>query len=90
MLSEVSRYQQFTLHVATPSGLTDDATRSWVLGDGDGDGVLDLVQVFSAATGTGSTELHVLGGRTAFTAWTLHTGTGLPLAGGAPRELVLG
>ncbi len=90
VLSQVSGYQQFTLHVATASGLTDDATCTWALGDGDGDGVPDLVQAFDGATGTGSTELHVLGGRTAFAAWTLHTGTGLPLPGGKPRELVLG
>lgn len=78
VLSQRSDYRDFSLHTATVAGWTDDGTSSWALGDPDRDGRLDVVLLLTGpATGTRSTEVHALGGRTAFRDWTLHSGSAL-------------
>ena len=90
VLSRASSYRSFTAHVATPAGLTDDATSTWALGDADGDGERDVVLLTTEGTGTGTTEVHALSGRSGFSAWSLHTGTGLGTRGGRTWQLGLG
>jgi hypothetical protein len=43
--------------------------------DWNGDGVQDLVAIKKSATGTGSTEVHILDGATNYSTFLLHTGT---------------
>jgi hypothetical protein len=45
--------------------------------DWNNDGYLDVVFIATGATGTGSTEFHVLDGSTNFSNWMLHTGSAI-------------
>jgi hypothetical protein len=45
--------------------------------DWNEDGYLDIVLITRGATGTGSTEFHVLDGSTNFSGWMLHTGSAI-------------
>lgn len=84
VLDGASSYQRFSLHIATPLGQTGaDESYSYALGDWDRDGVADLFIVQRSASGTGTTEVHVLSGASQFQTWILHTGTALAPAGGS-------
>ena len=76
-LSQGSGYSAFNRQVATPLGRTEPGALSFALGDQDGDAEQDLFVLARRGTGTSSTEVHVLAGRTAFTGWSLNTGTAL-------------
>ncbi len=89
ILSEATGYHSFSAHVATAAGPTTDSVSSWVLGDADGDGLPDVVMVLGGVTGTHTTEVHALGGRTGFHQWTMHTGTSLGLQA-ATTQLTFG
>ena len=82
-LSQGSGYSAFNRQVATPLGRTEPGAISFALGDHDGDAEQDLSVLARRGTGTSSTEVHVLAGRSAFTGWSLHTGTALGETGPA-------
>jgi SpoIID/LytB domain protein len=75
-LTQSSGYSSFSRQVATPVALSQPGF-SFSLGERDGDGEPELFVLSRRATGTGSTEVHVLSGAAAFTTWALHTGTAL-------------
>lgn len=78
-LTRGSAWTAFSQHVALPLAPTPQDSTQFDLVDQDSDGVADLDVTMTQATGSGTTELHVLNGRTGFGGWTLHTATGLPL-----------
>ena len=90
VLSQASGYRSWSAHVATAAGLTDDARSAWTVGDADGDGATDVVLLATRGTGSGTTEVHALGGRTGYAAWTLNTGTGLGPTEAGPRQHTFG
>ena len=74
-LSRSSGYRTFTVHTATPLAYTSDASISYMLGDHDNDGVPDIYVMAMNSTGSGMTEVHVLGGSWNFGAWIEHAVT---------------
>ena len=52
-----------------------DGTWDFAVADMNGDGAPDLVGIQKSATGTNSTEVHILSGRTNFRSWIRQTGT---------------
>ncbi|MFT3765922.1 MAG: GH25 family lysozyme [Minicystis sp.] len=76
VLSRDSNWQQFTVHTGTALGATDPSSFTFALGDLNRDGARDLFAVKMGATGTHSTEVHVLSGANE-NQWLLHTGTPL-------------
>jgi PASTA domain len=63
VLDNFEQYASSVLDVVTPIGAADAAANfSWGAGDFDGDGVSDLYAIKTTNTGTGSVEVHVLGG----------------------------
>lgn len=75
ILGEESNYQAFLVHAATPitGGDTVGASWRWRVGDGG-----DLVGINHAGTGSGMTEVHILGWASRYVSWRLHART--PLA----------
>jgi hypothetical protein len=57
----VRAFQRFILQTGTALHETDQ-TFDFAVGDWDGDGTLDLIAIKKSATGTNSTEVHVLSG----------------------------
>lgn len=71
-------YREALLHAVTALGqITSTGFHAFELVDWNRDGVPDLVLVLRGATGTGTTEIHVLDGRSQFSEWLLHTGTAI-------------
>ncbi|NJM33522.1 MAG: hypothetical protein HC850_01165 [Rhodomicrobium sp.] len=64
------------LHTGTALGETGDNVE-FEVADWNGDGRQDLVAFMKSATGTGTTEVHILDGATNFSTFLLQTGTGL-------------
>jgi hypothetical protein len=77
VLSGAGGFQTFLAHVALPLPATGDEA-DFLVGDFNGDSVLDLAYVKKFNTGSGRTELHVLSGATNYQTWIRHTA--LPLA----------
>lgn len=90
VLSRTSGYQTWVHHMATASGVTDPKNATWSLGDPDGDAQVDLVQVATRGTGSGTTEVHALGGRTGYASFTVHAATALNTTGTSARQLTFG
>jgi len=76
ILSGASQFTQFVLHTKTALSLTD-SNYAFAMADWDRDGHLDLFMIKKAGTGTGTTEVHVLSGKSNFSQFILHTGTAL-------------
>jgi len=75
ILSRASGYQNFTLHVATPLGYTNDTHFAYTLGDHDNGGIPDLYLM--NGSGSGQTEVHVLSGASDYSSWIEQTASGL-------------
>ena len=76
ILSGKSNFQNFLLQTKTNLGETDE-TWKFCLGDFNGDGSLDLYCIKKRNTGSGKTEVHILGGKSNFQNLLLQTGTTL-------------
>jgi hypothetical protein len=82
VLSGASNYQSFILHSTSGLGLTTDQW-TFKIADWDRDGYPDLIGIAKYATGTNSTEVHILSGAPDFVSgqvfqnFILHTGTPL-------------
>ncbi len=80
VLDGAANFQTFILHTGTP--LQETGTDfDFDVSDYDGDGIPDLVAVQKRATGTLSTELHVLSGASQFHNFIAHKATGLAETG---------
>jgi hypothetical protein len=71
VLSAASGYQEFSLHTGTALHETG-ANFKFLLADNG-----DLFAISKSATGTGSTEVHVLSAASNYSTFSLHTGTAL-------------
>lgn len=61
ILSGASNFQSWVLHAVTPLGPTD-STWAFDMADWNRDGIPDLVAIKMSNTGSGMTEVHILGG----------------------------
>jgi subtilisin-like proprotein convertase family protein len=77
VLSGADGFQTFSNHISTALHETDD-TWAFAVADWDGDTILDVVGIKKSATGSGSTEVHVLSGATQFQTFSAHLPTTLP------------
>ncbi len=69
-----SGFKQFLVHTGTALHETD-STFEFAMADWNRDGKQDLVAIKKSGTGTHSTEVHILDGRSGFKQFSLHTGT---------------
>ena len=76
ILSGASNFQQFILQTGTALHETDNSF-AFAVTDWDGDGRPDLVAIKKSATGTQSTEVHILSGASNYQQFILQTGTAL-------------
>jgi hypothetical protein len=76
-LSRSANFQQWLYETDAPSGAASPTQWTYVRGDYDRDGVPDLALVKMTGTGSGTTEVHILSGRSGFQDWLLHTPTAL-------------
>lgn len=74
VLSGRNNFQSFLLHTGTKLHETDGNWK-FGLGDFNGDGCLDLYCIAKVNTGSGTTEVHILGGRGNFQQFIMQTGT---------------
>ena len=74
VLSGKNNFQSFLLHTGTILHETDGNWK-FGLGDFNGDSHLDLYCIAKQHTGTHTTEVHILGGRSNFQEFIMHTGT---------------
>ena len=72
----VGPFDRFILQTGTALHETDDSF-AFAITDWDGDGVPDLVAIKKRATGTNSTEVHILSGASNLQQFILQTGTAL-------------
>jgi hypothetical protein len=72
-LSRSSRYGTFLEHVATPLPTFTDSRYEFSIGDVDYDGRPDLGVAMLTGTGSGSLEIHALGGSSFHQSWNLHS-----------------
>lgn len=77
-LTRASGYRVFSLHKVTPLGPTLATSGEFSLALYDGDAIPDLAVALLAGTGSGTTELHILGGASAYTKFLLHAATAIP------------
>ena len=80
VLSGARKYGQWLAQTGTALGETG-ANWTFDVADWNRDGTQDLVAIKKSATGTASTEVHVLSGASTFQQWILQTGTPLPETG---------
>ena len=74
ILNGENNYQNFLLQ--TPTALHEtDGNWQFCLGDYNHDGCLDLYCIAKRNTGSHSTEVHILSGKSNFSEFILHTGT---------------
>lgn len=74
ILNGENNYQNFLLQ--TPTALHEtDGNWQFCLGDYSHDGCLDLYCIAKRNTGSHSTEVHILSGKSNFSEFILHTGT---------------
>ncbi|KAH7371559.1 FG-GAP repeat domain-containing protein [Pyrenochaeta sp. MPI-SDFR-AT-0127] len=76
ILSGASNFRSFILQTGTALHETDD-TFAFGVGNWDGDGKPDIFAIKKSATGTRSTEIHVLRGSANYQSFALQTGTAL-------------
>jgi extracellular elastinolytic metalloproteinase len=81
ILSGADQFQSLVLQTGTALPETDESV-AFALADWTGDGRPDLVAIMRSATGTGSTEVHVLSGGDRFQSFATETGTALPQTDG--------
>lgn len=83
ILDGLTDYRKFTLHKALPLAQTG-RNSAWVylVGDYNRDGKNDLYAIAKTATGSGSTEVHILNGADNFSTYLLHKALPLGLTGG--------
>jgi len=74
ILSGRSNFSRFILQTGTALHETDD-TFDFLVTDWNRDGWPDIVAIKKSGTGTNSTELHILSGKTRYQTFLLHTGT---------------
>ena len=74
ILSGASNYQTFVQHTGTPLHETDD-TFAFALGYWSGGRRPDLYCIKKSATGTNSSEVHILSGDSNYQTFVMHTGT---------------
>lgn len=77
VLTAASGFQTFSVHAATPLGLTPSADFDYSLLDVNGDGSSDLAATVVGGTGSGMTEVHTLSGSSAYSRWIEHVATAL-------------
>ncbi|OAL52539.1 FG-GAP repeat domain-containing protein [Pyrenochaeta sp. DS3sAY3a] len=77
VLSGASTYKNFILQTGTGLGEAPASQFKYLLADYDGDGKLDLIAIKKYATGTSSTEVHILSGASNYQKFILQTGTAL-------------
>jgi kumamolisin len=77
ILTRVSGYRTFSLHVATPLPPMPVSIAEFNLTTYDADATPDLNLTLFANTGSGDTEVHVLNGATSFTRWDQQIATSL-------------
>ena len=80
VLNGKSNFQEFLLQTGTKLEEAEEHYE-FCLGDYNGDGTLDLYAIKKSATGSKSTEIHVLNGKSNFQEFLLQTGTKLEEAG---------
>ena len=78
ILDEARHFASWLYHGATALPLTGTDS-AWTISTGDynSDGIADLYAINKVATGTGTTEVHVLDGYSNFRSYILQTGTAL-------------
>ena len=81
ILSGASGFTQYSLHTRTALSLTN-ANHAFAMADWDRDGHLDLFMIQKAGTGSGTTEVHILSGKSNFSQFILHTRTALQQSDG--------
>ena len=77
ILKGKASYTVVSPNVIIPIDHSDDANGDFTLADFDKDGIPDLVFIKRRATDTGTIELHVLGSKTQYQKFFLHTGTAI-------------
>ncbi len=77
ILNGKNNFQNFILHTGTPLHEVETRNRQWefLLGDYNNDGQSDVYAINKHATGSGTTEVHILNGAENFQSFLLHTGT---------------
>lgn len=80
VLSGPNGFQQFALNTGTAQHVTG-GEYTFRMADWDRDGRPDLIGIKENATGTGSTEVHILSGASNYQQFILHTGTPQPETG---------
>jgi hypothetical protein len=77
VLTAASGYRTFALHAATPLPVVNAAQFQFATGPVDGDGRSNLYAIFMNGTGSGKTEVHVLGEASGYSRWLSHSATSL-------------
>ncbi|AKJ07036.1 LYCV glycosyl hydrolase [Archangium gephyra] len=82
VLNGADNFKTFLLHAVSGSAnIGTDNSQMLDLADFNNDGKLDLWVISKAATGSGTTEVHVLNGADNFATYILHSSTALGLTG---------
>jgi hypothetical protein len=79
ILAGDTAYTRYAYHTGGPTALHPAPEEDWSfeVGDYNADGVPDLYAIAKRNTGSGTTEIHVLDGRSNFQQFILHAGTAL-------------
>lgn len=77
VLTAASGYRTFALHAATALPVVTDSQFQFATGPVDGDGRSNLYAVKINGTGSGRTEVHVLGEASGYSQWVSHSATAL-------------
>lgn len=80
IMDAASNYGTWIIQTATALHQTDN-TWDFVAGDYNRDGVTDLIGLKKSATGSKSTEIHIMNGATNYKTWLKQTGTALEQTG---------
>jgi hypothetical protein len=82
VLNGADNFKTFLLHAVSGSAsMGTDNSQMLDLADYNGDGKLDLWTIAKGATGSGTTEVHILSGADNFKTYIAHSATGLHLTG---------
>lgn len=77
ILTAASGYRDFALHAATALPVVDGSRFQFATGPVDGDGRSNIFAIMMNGTGSGRTEVHVLGEASGYTTWMSHSATAL-------------